>query len=74
MIDAFDRGDLDEAREMHLRLLPAYTGLFRTHGVILAKAVLTLRGLPAGPVRPPLVDATADQIARLKDALAAAGL
>jgi 4-hydroxy-tetrahydrodipicolinate synthase len=74
MIEAFNRGDVDEARKMHLRLLPAYTGLFRTQGVILAKAALTLRGLPAGPVRPPLVEATPDQIARLQDDLAAAGL
>ena len=74
MIEAFDRGDADEAREMHLKLMPAYTGLFRTQGVILAKAALALRGLPAGPVRPPLVDATPEQVDQLKEDLAAAGL
>ncbi|MGZ4588257.1 MAG: 4-hydroxy-tetrahydrodipicolinate synthase [Mycobacteriaceae bacterium] len=74
MIEAFDRGDAEEAREMHLKLMPAYTGLFRTQGVILAKAALALRGLPAGPVRPPLVDATPEQVHQLKEDLAAAGL
>ena len=74
MIEAFDRGDADEARETHLKLMPAYTGLFRTQGVILAKAALALRGLPAGPVRPPLVDATPEQVHQLKEDLAAAGL
>jgi 5-dehydro-4-deoxyglucarate dehydratase len=42
-------------------------------GVSLIKAGLRLRGLPVGPVRPPLVDPTADQEARL-DALLQRGL
>ena len=74
MIEAFDNGNPGEARDIHLRLMPAFTGLFRTQGVILAKAALELRGLPSGPVRPPLVDATIDQVAQLKEDLAAAGL
>jgi 4-hydroxy-tetrahydrodipicolinate synthase len=74
MIEAFDNGQPGTALDIHLRLMPAFTGLFRTQGVILAKAALELRGLPSGPVRPPLVDATIDQVAQLKEDLAAAGL
>ena len=42
--------------------------------MILAKAALRLAGLPAGPVRRPLVDATGDQVERLRADCAAAGL
>jgi len=42
-----------------------YSGIFRTQGVILTKAALRIQGLPAGPVRLPLVDATPEQEAQL---------
>jgi 4-hydroxy-tetrahydrodipicolinate synthase len=74
MIEAYERGDTAEALRLHHQLLPAYTGYFRTQGVILTKAALNLRGLPAGPVRSPLVDATDAQIAQLKVDSAEAGL
>jgi 4-hydroxy-tetrahydrodipicolinate synthase len=74
LLDAWNAGDVVTARTVHRSLLPVYTGLFRTQGAILTKAALRLRGLPAGPVRPPLVDATEEQVAQLKADLAAAGL
>jgi len=74
MIEAYERGDVAEARRLHLALLPLYTGIFRTQGTILVKAGLTLRGLPAGPVRPPLVDATEAQVDQLRADAAAAGI
>jgi 4-hydroxy-tetrahydrodipicolinate synthase len=74
MIDAFDQGDVAEATGLHLQLMPAFTGLFRTQGVILAKAALRMLGLPAGPVRPPLVDATPAQVEQLRSDLQAAGV
>ena len=45
--------------------------MFRTQGVILIKAALGELGLPAGPVRLPLVDASAAQLAVLRADLAA---
>ncbi|GIG86688.1 4-hydroxy-tetrahydrodipicolinate synthase [Plantactinospora endophytica] len=74
LIEAYDRGATAEALALHRRLLPLFTGIFRTQGTILVKAALTALGLPAGPVRPPLVDATADEIAQLRSDCAAAGL
>lgn len=74
MIEAFERGDTAEAMRLHRLLLPIYTGIFRTQGVILVKAGLRLRGRDVGPVRPPLVDATEAEVAQLADDLAAAGL
>jgi 4-hydroxy-tetrahydrodipicolinate synthase len=58
-------GDVSSAREINAALLPVYTGIFRTQGVILTKAALRIQGLPAGPVRLPLVDATPEQEAQL---------
>ncbi|SFT65130.1 dihydrodipicolinate synthase [Geodermatophilus amargosae] len=74
MIAAVESGDLAKAREVNDSLLPVYTGIFRTQGVILAKAALREMGLPSGPVRPPLVDATPEQIAQLRADLADGGI
>jgi 4-hydroxy-tetrahydrodipicolinate synthase len=74
MIEAYERGDVTEALRLHHYLLPAFTGFFRTQGVILTKAALNLLGLPAGPVRSPLVDATEAEIVQLRADCAAAGV
>ncbi|MCL9761535.1 4-hydroxy-tetrahydrodipicolinate synthase [Frankia sp. AiPa1] len=71
MIESFAAGDAAHARALHKALLPAFEGIFRNQGVILAKAALTAAGLPAGPVRLPLVDATPGEVARLCADLAA---
>ena len=73
LADAFFAGDVAEARRVNATLIPAYEGMFRTQGVILAKAALAMQGLPGGPTRPPLVDATEEQRDRLRADLAAAG-
>ncbi|MFI5907313.1 4-hydroxy-tetrahydrodipicolinate synthase [Dactylosporangium sp. NPDC051541] len=73
MITAYESGDVARARDLHLQLLPAFCGFFRTQGVILTKAALTLLGLPAGPVRPPLVGANAAELGRLREDCAEAG-
>jgi 4-hydroxy-tetrahydrodipicolinate synthase len=74
LVAAVESGDLVKARAINESLLPVYTGIFRTQGVILVKAALHLLGLPAGPVRPPLVDATPEQVAQLRRDLAAGGI
>jgi 4-hydroxy-tetrahydrodipicolinate synthase len=63
-----------KARAVNESLLPIYTGIFRTQGVIMVKAALRELGLPAGPVRPPLVDATPEQVAQLRRDLVAGGI
>src|SRR5919206_385419 len=74
LIAAVEAGDLVKARAINTMLLPVYTGIFRTQGVILVKAALNALGLPAGPVRPPMVDATPEQLAQLRTDLAAGGV
>jgi 4-hydroxy-tetrahydrodipicolinate synthase len=74
LIAAVESGDLVKARAVNESLLPIYTGIFRTQGVIMVKAGLHLLGLPAGPVRPPLVDATPEQVVQLRRDLIAGGI
>lgn len=74
MYDAIDRGDLAAARAVNLALVPAVAGLMtRTQGTIAVKAALDMKGLPAGPVRSPLVDADDVLREQLRADLAAAG-
>lgn len=74
MVAAYLAGETGEAARIHRRLLPVYSGIFRLPGVIMAKAAMNRLGLPGGPVRLPLVDATSDQIAQLELDLAAGGV
>ena len=74
LIAAVESGDLVKARAVNESLLPIYTGIFRTQGVIMVKAALRELGLPAGPVRPPLVDATPEQVAQLRRDFVAGGI
>ena len=70
MIQAYSAGDVVGARDIHASLLPVYSGLFRTQAAILVKAALGELGLPSGPVRAPLVDATPEQLVVLRRDLA----
>jgi 4-hydroxy-tetrahydrodipicolinate synthase len=74
LLDAFAAGDHAQARQLHERLLPIYSGIFRTQGTILVKAALELLGFPVGPVRLPLVAATPEQVETLRADLSAAGI
>jgi 4-hydroxy-tetrahydrodipicolinate synthase len=74
MIEAYEKGDVAGALAAHRSMLPVYSGFFRTQAAILTKAALAMAGLPGGPVRPPLVDATDAEIDTLRADLAAAGV
>jgi 4-hydroxy-tetrahydrodipicolinate synthase len=76
MSEAFDRGDVDDARRINASIWPAIVGIMtRTQGAIMAKAALELLGqLPNRTTRLPLVDATPEQVDVLRDDLRAAGL
>ncbi|MDQ0810806.1 4-hydroxy-tetrahydrodipicolinate synthase [Streptomyces sp. B3I7] len=74
LIEAYTAGDVQKALEIHQRLLPVFTGMFRTQGVMTTKAALALQGLPAGPLRAPMVELTPEETAQLKSDLAAGGV
>jgi 4-hydroxy-tetrahydrodipicolinate synthase len=74
MIDAYLAGNVAAALDLHRGLLPVYTGMTRTQGVITTKAALAMLGLPGGPVRPPLADATPAETQQLREDLEAGGV
>jgi len=74
MADAFWSGDISTAHQLNQGMLPVYTGIFRSQGVILTKAALQMQGLPAGPVRLPLVNATPEERLQLHADLIAGGV
>ena len=62
MLAAFPT-DPARARELHLRCLPLHRALFAEPSPAPLKALLHARGLPAGPVRLPLADASNEAVA-----------
>ncbi|MYY07422.1 4-hydroxy-tetrahydrodipicolinate synthase [Streptomyces sp. SID4919] len=74
MIDAFTSGDVRKATEIHQRLLPVFTGMFRTQGVMTTKAALALQALPGGPLRLPMIGLTPEETIQLTKDLAAGGV
>jgi len=74
MIEAYERGDVTAALALHRQAFPLFTGIFRAPGTMLVKAGLRARGLPAGPVRSPLVDAGDEELNQLREDAAKAGI
>jgi len=77
MIDAVDAGNLVRAREIHTRLIPAVRTIMSpdSQGAIRAKAVVQILGLIDNRrVRGPLLDASEDDVAVLRDLLHSSGV
>ncbi|GAA2695757.1 4-hydroxy-tetrahydrodipicolinate synthase [Streptomyces aculeolatus] len=74
LVEAYTSGDVTKATELHQQLLPVYTGMFRTQGVITVKASLALRQLPGGPLRLPLVGLSPEETEQLKRDLKGGGV
>lgn len=73
-IAAYGKGDPDTAAAIDHELRPLYEVLFITSNPIPLKAALAMMGLPAGPCRSPLVDATDDEKERVRRVLAKLGV
>jgi 4-hydroxy-tetrahydrodipicolinate synthase len=74
IIDLFVAGDVTGALEAYRKVLGVYTGVFATQGVMLVKAGLNTLGFATGPVRLPLLNASAEQTDCFVAELRAAGL
>ncbi|MGP3910435.1 4-hydroxy-tetrahydrodipicolinate synthase [Nonomuraea sp. 10N515B] len=75
MIRLHKNGDVAQALAIHGQVTPVVDGIMlRAGGAIMAKAALSMVGVPVGPVRLPLVDATEKQIAELRACLVAGGV
>jgi 4-hydroxy-tetrahydrodipicolinate synthase len=73
MIETYVAGDPARATALNAALLPVYLGVFATQGCMLVKAGLAARGFAPGPVRKPLLAATAEQAATFVAIMAANG-
>ncbi|GFN23822.1 MAG: 4-hydroxy-tetrahydrodipicolinate synthase [Thermoanaerobacteraceae bacterium] len=74
MVRAYVQGNTAEAAAIHQELFPVFKALFVTTNPVPVKAALNMLGLPAGPVRLPLVEATAAEKEKITQALRSAGL
>jgi 4-hydroxy-tetrahydrodipicolinate synthase len=74
MCELAEAGDFEGVRELDRKLSPVYDALGVTTNPIPLKAALELIGLRVGAPRLPLVEATDEQCAVLRSALAARGL
>jgi len=73
VLDAHTGGDPLTAVRLNQRLIPLMEAMMtRAPGTVTSKALLRHRGLPAGPVRLPLVDASPELTAALTAAMAVA--
>jgi 4-hydroxy-tetrahydrodipicolinate synthase len=74
MIQAYRKGDEEEARRIDEETEPAYDLLKIAPNPIAIKAALNLLGFDVGGHRLPLVPATEDELGRVRDCLERAGL
>ncbi len=74
MVEAFQRGDMAEARKLHLVLAPLIRAVFLETNPIPIKKAVELIGLPAGHLRLPLAPISEDNERKLKAALNDLGL
>ena len=69
MVERYRAGELDEARRIDQELAPAYELLSVVTGPIQIKAALNMLGHDVGGLRLPLVEASEDEQARIRDCL-----
>ena len=69
MVEAFQKGEQEKARELHLTLAPLIRAMFLETNPIPVKKAVELIGLPAGNLRLPLAPISKDNEKKLKAAL-----
>jgi 4-hydroxy-tetrahydrodipicolinate synthase len=69
MVEAFRKGNMEEARRLHLKLAPLIRAVFLETNPIPIKKAVELIGLPAGDLRLPLASMSEDNERKLKTAL-----
>ncbi|MGI9860342.1 4-hydroxy-tetrahydrodipicolinate synthase [Moorella naiadis] len=74
MVSAFTAGDTWKAAALHRELFPLFKALFVTSNPVPVKEALNMLGLPAGPVRLPLVGASKEEKEKIAAALRETGL
>ncbi|MGD0152231.1 MAG: 4-hydroxy-tetrahydrodipicolinate synthase [Thermacetogeniaceae bacterium] len=70
MVDAYFAGQVDRARDLHLKLYPLFKVLFITANPVPVKAAVEMIGIKAGSPRLPLVAATPQEAEAVRQVLA----
>ncbi len=74
IVAAFGEGELEKAKEIQLRLIPANAAVTTGFGIAGLKAALDILGMYGGPVRAPLRPLGKDQKAEINQTLKRAGV
>lgn len=74
MLDAFEAGQTDRARNLNATMLPVIRAMGHVGGAVFAKTAMALRGLDVGDTRLPLPPATDAEVAAIIADLDAAGV
>jgi 4-hydroxy-2-oxoglutarate aldolase len=74
LVEGFHKGEIEKAREIQLRLIPANAAVTTRFGIAGLKAALDLIGMYGGPVRPPLMALNKEQAGELKGILTKAAI
>lgn len=67
-------GDMDKARELHYRLLPAFRAAFIETNPVPLKAAMNMKGLPAGSLRLPMCSLLPENEEKVRTAFIDAGI
>lgn len=68
-MDAFEKGDLAKARELHLKMYEINKGMFFTASPTPVKTATNLVGQPGGHFRLPMVEPTEAEKAKVRQML-----
>lgn len=74
MLDHFFSGNVAQASALHKRLFPLFEVLFITANPVPVKHALKLMGRPSGPVRLPLCEGSAEDLAKVEQVMRQVGI
>jgi len=74
LVEAFNTGDVNKAREIHLRMLPLFSAMFYETNPIPVKVAMNLMGMISDEIRLPLCKMSDENLTKLKTVLKEYGL
>jgi len=74
LVEAFNTGDVNKAREIHLRMLPLFSAMFYETNPIPVKVAMSLMGMISDEIRLPLCKMSDENLTKLKTVLKEYGL
>ena len=74
MIEAYLAGKVNEARDIHLKLLPLYKALFITTNPIPVKSAVSMLNLSTDRLRLPLTTAKPEEVKKIREAMVESGV